>query len=87
MIACGVVGKVGALLINIPEPIIGGMFVIVFSMITSVGLSSLQFVDLNSPRNLFVLGFSLFVGLAIPQVSSFVSRPIRIERLLVICNN
>ena len=38
-----------------------------FGMITAVGLSNLQFVDLNSTRNLFVLGFSFFFSLALPQ--------------------
>ena len=32
-------------------------------MVIKVGLSNLQFVDLNSTRNLFVLGFSLFFSL------------------------
>ncbi|MGH0138039.1 UNVERIFIED_CONTAM: hypothetical protein FKN15_065079 [Acipenser sinensis] len=36
-------------------------------MITAVGLSNLQFVDLNSSRNLFVLGFSMFFGLTLPN--------------------
>lgn len=36
-------------------------------MITAVGLSNLQFVDLNSSRNLFVLGFSIFFGLVLPS--------------------
>ncbi|KAG7166859.1 Solute carrier family 23 member 1-like 2 [Homarus americanus] len=67
MLLCGLVGKVGALLITIPEPIIGGIFCVVFAMITSVGLSTLQYVDLNSSRNLFVLGFSLFFGMALPM--------------------
>ena len=34
-------------------------------LIGSVGLSNLQFVDLNSGRNLFILGASLMAGLAI----------------------
>ena len=34
-----------------------------FGMITAVGLSNLQFVNLNSTRNLFVLGFSIFFAL------------------------
>ncbi|XP_064090453.1 solute carrier family 23 member 1-like isoform X2 [Macrobrachium nipponense] len=67
MLLCGIVGKVGALFITIPEPIIGGIFCVVFAMITSVGLSTLQYVDLNSSRNLFVLGFSLFIGMALPM--------------------
>ncbi|RXG69816.1 Solute carrier family 23 member 2 [Armadillidium vulgare] len=72
MILCGLIGKIGALFINIPEPIIGGIFVVVFAMITSVGLSNLQFVDLNSSRNLFVLGVSIFIGLFVPE---WISRP------------
>lgn len=36
-------------------------------MITAVGLSNLQFVDMNSSRNLFVLGFSIFFGLTLPN--------------------
>merc|ERR1719447_2645827 len=31
------------------------------------GLSNLQFVDLNSTRNLFVLGFSIFFSLVLPK--------------------
>ena len=38
-----------------------------FGMITAVGLSNLQFVDLNSARNLFILGFAFFMGLSLPE--------------------
>ncbi len=36
-------------------------------MITAVGISNLQFVDLNSSRNLFIIGFSFFFGLTLPN--------------------
>lgn len=36
-------------------------------MITAVGLSNLQYVDLNSSRNIFILGLSLFFGLSFPK--------------------
>ena len=36
-------------------------------MIAAVGLSNLQFVDLNSSRNLFIIGFSFFFGLTLPK--------------------
>merc|ERR1712079_891344 len=52
---------------TIPEPIIGGIFSVMFGIITAVGLSNLQFVDLNSTRNLFILGFSLFFSLVLPK--------------------
>uniref|UniRef100_A0A8C5QB33 Solute carrier family 23 member 1 n=1 Tax=Leptobrachium leishanense TaxID=445787 RepID=A0A8C5QB33_9ANUR len=67
MFILGTVGKFTALFASVPDPILGGMFCTLFGMITAIGLSNLQFVDLNSSRNLFVLGFSLFFGLALPN--------------------
>ena len=66
MLLFGVLGKFGALFTTIPEPIVGGVFMVMFGMITAVGLSNLQFVDMNSPRNLFIIGFSLMLGMALP---------------------
>lgn len=62
----GILGKFGALFTTIPDPIVGGVFMVMFGMITAVGISNLQFVDLNSSRNLFILGFSLVFGMALP---------------------
>ncbi|XP_045176439.2 solute carrier family 23 member 1-like [Mercenaria mercenaria] len=67
MILLGCLGKIGGLFSTIPDPVIGGMFMITFGMITSVGLSNLQYVDLNSSRNLFILGVSLFFGFSMPN--------------------
>uniref|UniRef100_A0A3Q2X117 Solute carrier family 23 member 1 n=1 Tax=Haplochromis burtoni TaxID=8153 RepID=A0A3Q2X117_HAPBU len=66
MFVLGTVGKFTALFASLPDPILGGMFCTLFGMITAVGLSNLQLVDLNSSRNLFVLGFSMFFGLTLP---------------------
>ncbi|TNN49657.1 Solute carrier family 23 member 1 [Liparis tanakae] len=66
MLILGSVGKFTALFASLPDPILGGMFCTLFGMITAVGLSNLQLVDLNSSRNLFVLGFSMFFGLTLP---------------------
>ncbi|XP_077978022.1 solute carrier family 23 member 1-like [Glandiceps talaboti] len=67
MLVFGILGKFGALFTTIPDPIIGGVFIITFGMVTAVGLSNLQFVDMNSSRNLFIVGFSLFCGMVIPN--------------------
>lgn len=67
MLVFGVVAKFGALFTTIPKPIVGGMYCAMFGMIASVGLSNLQLVNLNSPRNLFILGFALFMGLSLPE--------------------
>jgi nucleobase transporter 1/2 len=63
---CGIFGKFGALLTMMPKPVLGGIVVISFGMVTSVGLSSLQFVNLSSGRNLCIIGLSLLLGLMIP---------------------
>ena len=66
MLLLGMFGKFGALFTTIPDPIVGGVFMVMFGMITAVGISNLQFVDMNSSRNLLVLGFSLMLGMALP---------------------
>lgn len=42
MLLSGVFGKVGAMLASIPTPVIGGMFLVMFGIITAVGISNLQ---------------------------------------------
>ncbi|XP_052813312.1 solute carrier family 23 member 1-like [Mya arenaria] len=66
MLLLGCFGKFGALFATIPAPVVGGMFMVTFGMVTAVGLSNLQYVDLNSSRNIFILGLSLFFGLSAP---------------------
>ena len=67
MMFVGVLGKIGALFVTIPDPIVGGVFMVMFGMIAAVGISNLQFADLNSSRNLFIVGFSIIFGLALPH--------------------
>ncbi|KAL9967144.1 hypothetical protein ACROYT_G025317 [Oculina patagonica] len=67
LMVVGVLGKIGALFVSIPDPIVGGVFMVMFGMIAAVGISNLQFVDLNSSRNLFIVGFSIVFGLALPH--------------------
>ena len=67
MMFVGVLGKIGALFVTIPDPIVGGVFMVMFGMIAAVGISNLQFADMNSSRNLFIVGFSIIFGLALPH--------------------
>jgi nucleobase transporter 1/2 len=77
MILLGMVSKFGALFTTIPQPIVGGMYCAMFGMIAAVGLSNLQFIDLNSVRNLFILGLAFFMGLSVPEY--FASHPLSFE--------
>jgi nucleobase transporter 1/2 len=66
MLIIPIIGKFGAVLATLPMPVVGAMFVGLFGMIASVGLSNLQIVNLNNSRNLFIIGLSFFAGLSVP---------------------
>ena len=95
MLLQGIFNKFGAVFMIIPEPIVGGIFCVMFGLtatsginvnnpLTSYyelfsrtrilefkmnlsilfsGLSMLQYIDLNSARNLFILGLTLLFSL------------------------
>ncbi|BFZ00297.1 hypothetical protein BsWGS_03336 [Bradybaena similaris] len=63
----GIVGKVGAFLTTVPDPVLGGIVLVSFGMVTSVGLAALTFIDMSSARNMTIIGTSLLVGLMIPR--------------------
>ncbi|KAJ9175122.1 hypothetical protein P3X46_013704 [Hevea brasiliensis] len=67
MLFFSVLGKFGALLASIPLPIVAALYCILFAYVCSAGLGFLQFCNLNSFRTKFILGFSLFMGLSVPQ--------------------
>ena len=66
LIFLGLFGKFGALAAAIPEPIVGGLYCTLFGLISAVGVQQLAKCDLKSDRNLFIAGFSLFMGLSVP---------------------
>jgi xanthine/uracil permease len=74
MIVVGYVGYFGQLVATIPAPIVGGLFIAMFGQIAAVGLANLKYVDLDSSRNAFIIGLSLFAGLAIPSYMSNVGQ-------------
>ncbi|XP_053192644.1 solute carrier family 23 member 1-like [Scomber japonicus] len=67
MMLMGILGKMGAIFSTIPTPVIGGMFLIMFGVITAAGIANLQSTDMNSSRNIFIFGFSMFSALVIPH--------------------
>ncbi|KAH0463747.1 hypothetical protein IEQ34_006533 [Dendrobium chrysotoxum] len=67
MIFFSTLGKFGSLIASIPLPIAAALNCVLFGYVAAAGLGFLQFCNLNSLRTMFVLGFSLFLGLSIPQ--------------------
>ncbi|XP_060782740.1 solute carrier family 23 member 1 [Neoarius graeffei] len=67
MVLLELFGKLSTVFITILELVIGGMFLVMFGMVAAVGISNLQYVDLNSSRNLLICGVSVFTGLVLPS--------------------
>ncbi|KAK8611651.1 hypothetical protein V6N13_131697 [Hibiscus sabdariffa] len=59
--------KFGAVFASIPFPIFAALYCVLFGLVGSVGLSFLQFTNMNCMRNLIITGLSLFLGISIPQ--------------------
>ena len=55
------VGKLGGLLATIPVPVMGGIMLLLFGIIASIGISTLvrEKVDLSCPRNLIIVSMIL----------------------------
>ena len=59
------VGKIGAVLATIPAPVMGGIMILLFGMITVVGINTLvkSGQDLTIPRNLIIVAVILVCGI------------------------
>ncbi len=66
LILLGVFNKFGACIATIPEPVVGAMYCTVFGMISAIGVQQLTKVDMQSGRNLLIVGFTLFMALSFP---------------------
>ncbi|PPD73558.1 hypothetical protein GOBAR_DD29531 [Gossypium barbadense] len=67
MIFFSILGKFGALFASIPFTIFAAVYCVLFGIVASVGLSFMQFTNMNSMRNLFIIGVALFLGLSVPE--------------------
>jgi uracil permease len=58
------VGKLGGVLVSIPMPVMGGVMVLLFGLITTVGISVLikDQIDVSNPRNMSIMAIILVVG-------------------------
>ena len=64
-IVLSLVGKFGGFLQTLPSPVMGGISIILFGMIASVGLRTLveNQVDFKNSRNLMIVAVMLVMGL------------------------
>ena len=66
LVVLGLIAKFGAVVATIPAPIVGGAYLALFGLIAAIGLSLLRRADMDSQRNLLIVGFVLFAGFVFP---------------------
>ncbi|MFW5980922.1 MAG: uracil-xanthine permease family protein, partial [Halanaerobiaceae bacterium] len=79
LIILGLFGKFGGFVASIPMPIVGGLYIAMFGLISAIGISHTAKADLSSQRNLMIIGFSLFMGLSLPTY--FEASPLEFQNL------
>jgi uracil permease len=59
------VGKLGGLLATIPIPVMGGILLLLFGIIASIGLGTMvrEQVDMNDPRNMIIVSMILVLAI------------------------
>ncbi|XP_067843134.1 solute carrier family 23 member 3 isoform X2 [Heptranchias perlo] len=66
-ILVGMSAKLTYFLTTIPAAIHGAVLSVTYTMAVSVGVSYFQFTDIDSGRNIFIIGFTMFMALLIPH--------------------
>ncbi|XP_062907429.1 solute carrier family 23 member 3 [Mobula hypostoma] len=69
-VLCILVGtsvKLTYFLTTIPMAIHGGVLSVTYTMAVSIGVSYFQYTNIDSGRNIFIIGFTMFMALLTPQ--------------------
>ncbi|GCC29349.1 hypothetical protein chiPu_0007789 [Chiloscyllium punctatum] len=59
--------KLTYVLTTIPAAVHGGVLSVTYTMAVSVGISYFQYTNIDSGRNIFIIGFTMFMALLTPH--------------------
>ncbi|XP_066477318.1 solute carrier family 23 member 3 [Tiliqua scincoides] len=69
-LACVLLGlspRLTGLLATIPLAVHGGILGVTYSVAVGTGISYFQYTNIDSGRNIFIVGFTMFMGLLVPK--------------------
>ncbi|NXE27102.1 S23A3 protein, partial [Ardeotis kori] len=69
-LACVVLGmspRLAGLLTHIPLAVHGGVLCVTYAVAVGMGISYFQYADIDSGRNIFIVGFTMFMALLVPR--------------------
>ncbi|XP_024372015.1 nucleobase-ascorbate transporter 12 [Physcomitrium patens] len=67
LIAASLIGKISGFIASIPQVIVAGLLVFMWTMLAAMGFSTLRYSETGSSRNVLIVGLSLFLSLSIPS--------------------
>ena len=71
LVVLGLVPKVGAIIADVPGPVIGGAATVMFAMVSAIGIRTLHKVNFQGNSNLLIVAVSLAFGLVPAVAPSF----------------
>ncbi|NXM70154.1 S23A3 protein, partial [Serilophus lunatus] len=69
-LVCVVLGmspRLARLLTNVPLAVHGGVLCVTYAVAVGTGISYFQYADIDSGRNIFIVGFAMFMALLVPR--------------------
>ncbi|XP_067595932.1 solute carrier family 23 member 3 isoform X1 [Pseudorca crassidens] len=66
-VVLGLSPRLVQLFTTIPLPVLGGVLGVTQAVVLSTGFSSFHLADIDSGRNVFIVGFSIFMALLLPR--------------------
>ncbi|XP_029081727.1 solute carrier family 23 member 3 isoform X1 [Monodon monoceros] len=66
-VVLGLSPRLVQLITTIPLPVLGGVLGVTQAVVLSTGFSSFHLADIDSGRNVFIVGFSIFMALLLPR--------------------
>ncbi|KAM7104232.1 solute carrier family 23 member 3 isoform 2-T2 [Molossus nigricans] len=66
-VGLGLSPRLAQFLFTIPLPILGGVLGVTQAVVLSTGFSNFHLADIDSGRNVFIVGFSIFMALLLPR--------------------
>ncbi|XP_022424023.1 solute carrier family 23 member 3 isoform X2 [Delphinapterus leucas] len=66
-VVLGLSPRLVQLITTIPLPVFGGVLGVTQAVVLSTGFSSFHLADIDSGRNVFIVGFSIFMALLLPR--------------------
>ncbi|NWH80850.1 S23A3 protein, partial [Piaya cayana] len=69
-LVCVVLGmspRLAGLLTRIPLAVHGGVLCVTYTVAVGIGISYFQYADIDSGRNIFIVGFAMFMALLVPR--------------------